>query len=66
MDEFDFLKDPQEKEKRPMKFVAYFMNKNKAQDSQSQKIETENKKIDGSVGYSRTKVLACKPRDREI
>lgn len=66
MDEFDFLKDPQEKAKRPMKFVAYFMNKNKAQDSQSQKIENKDKKQDFSVGYSRTKVLACKPIDREI
>ena len=66
MDEFDFLKSSQEKAKRPMKFVAYFMNKNKSQDSQSQKIHTKDKKQDISVGYSRTKVLACKPRDREI
>lgn len=66
MDEFDFLKDPQEKKNRPMKFVEYFMNKNKKQAEEAPKTLKEENKSELKVGYSRTKVLACKPRDREI
>lgn len=65
MDEFDFLNEPKQK---PTKFIEFYMNKSKNGRKEEQKKELENpqEKNCSMTGYSRTKVLACKPKDREI
>lgn len=76
MDEFDFLND-QNKEK-PTMFVEFFKKELKEREEKEKQLKKETVSKTSSNqeqckfaenqngGYSRTKVLASKPRDREI